>query len=265
MSNTQKTQPTKNTEPAEAPRGGEAQPIAVNVKNLIKSYGNNTVVKGISLRIRRGETFGILGSNGAGKSTTVEMIAGLRKPDSGSVELLGLDPIQDRAEVRQILGVQLQNAKLHDALKVRELVELYRTFYPNPRSAEETISMVQLADKADTRFSNLSGGQQQRLAVALALIGKPEIVILDELTTGLDPRARRRIWTALESMEDETMILVSHAMDEVERLCDRIAVLDQGRIIAEGTPEHVRSQAGATSLEEAFVKLTGRELDEEEQ
>lgn len=235
--------------------------LAVEATDLVKSYRQHVAVDGISLALQPGETMGILGTNGAGKTTTVEMIAGLRTPTSGSVGIFGLDPVKDRARVRQILGVQLQGANLHPALTVLELINLYRSFYPDPLPAEEAMDMVELTAKKDTRFENLSGGQMQRVSVAVALIGRPRIVILDELTTGLDPRARRRIWKTIESLERQTVILVSHAMDEVERLCDRVMLIDAGRTIAQGTPEELVAQSGASSLEEAFVALTGREID----
>lgn len=231
---------------------------AVEAVGLVKQYGDTVAVDGISLAIHPGETFGILGTNGAGKTTTVEMIAGLRTPSEGSVRVYGLDPFKDTAKLRQILGVQLQGANLHNALTVRELISLYASFYPAPVSVAEAMDMVELTVKADTRFENLSGGQAQRLSVALALVGRPQAVILDELTTGLDPRARRRIWSMVESLESQTVILVSHAMDEVEKLCDRVALIDAGRIIAQGTTEQLAAQAGVATLEEAFVALTGR-------
>lgn len=240
-------------------------PLAVEAQQLVKRYKNKTAVDGINLRVPAGETFGVLGSNGAGKTTTMEMIAGLRKPTEGSVRILGLDPFTDRAEVRQVLGVQLQHANLHDALTARELVDLYRSFYPNPLDAHRALAMVELHEKAKTRFSNLSGGQMQRLSIALALVGQPQVVILDELTTGLDPMARRRVWSTIEALEDQTVILVSHAMDEVERLCDRVALVDAGRIIAQGTPDDLKAQASAVTLEDAFVRLTGRAILNEEE
>lgn len=244
----------------------ETTPLAIDAQHLVKRYKKNTAVDDISLQVPVGETFGILGSNGAGKTTTVEMIAGLRKPTTGHVQILGLDPFTDQAKVRQVLGVQLQEANLHDALTVRELVDLYRSFYPNPLDPDRALTMVELQEKAKTRFSNLSGGQQQRLSIALALIGQPQVVILDELTTGLDPKARRRVWSTIESLAEQTVILISHAMDEVERLCDRVALIDAGRIIAEGTPEDLKAQAGVATVEDAFVALTGKELhyDQEE-
>ncbi len=234
---------------------------AILVENIRKRYKDTLAVADVSLRVDPGDVLGILGVNGAGKSTTVEIIAGLRSCDSGTVRVLGLDPRRDRKAVRRVLGVQLQEAQLHDALTVSELVEMYRSFYADPRTADEVIEMVELGGKRDTRFESLSGGQQQRLSIALALIGRPKVVILDELTTGLDPRARRRIWGAIESLTEETVILVSHAMDEVERLCDRVVLLDAGRIVAEGTPAEVTARAGTSTLEEAFVVITGHDLD----
>ena len=234
---------------------------AVLVENIRKRYKDTVAVDDVSFRVDPGEVLGVLGVNGAGKSTTVELVAGLRAPDSGTVRVLGLDPRKDRKAVRQLLGVQLQEAQLHDALTVSELVDMYRSFYTDPRSADEVIEMVELGGKRDTRFESLSGGQQQRLSIALALVGRPRVVILDELTTGLDPRARRRIWAAIEALTEESVILVSHAMDEVERLCDRVVLLDAGRIAAEGTPAEVMARAGTTTLEEAFVAITGHDLD----
>ena len=237
---------------------------AVRVEQVRKRYRSTQAVDGISLRVAPGETVGILGPNGAGKTTLVEMIAGLRRPDTGTVEVLGLHPTRDRARLRQVLGVQLQDAYLHHALTARELVELYRTFYPHPRSTQETLDLVELGSKQDTQFEKLSGGQKQRLSVALALVGRPRVLILDEITTGLDPRARRRVWAAIEALRADgvTILIVSHAMDEVERLCDRVLLLQEGQVLAEGTPEQVREQAGASSLEDAFVTLTGTTIDD---
>lgn len=236
---------------------------AILAEGLAKKYKGTTAVATVNLRIEEGEAFGVLGANGAGKTTTVEMIAGLRSPDSGRVRVLGMDPRRERGGVRQILGVQLQQAYLHGALRVSELLDLYRSFYPNPRSSEELLEMVGLADQQRTRFEKLSGGQQQRLSIALALAGRPRVVILDELTTGLDPKARRRMWATIEELKRDgvTLLLVSHAMEEVERLCDRVALMDAGRVIAEGTPAELVTRAGTTSLDDAFVALTGKELE----
>lgn len=239
---------------------------AIHAENLHKRYGDKVAVDDVSLRVEPGEVFGILGTNGAGKTTTVEMIAGLRRPDGGRVTLLGLDPRRDRALVRQVLGVQLQQAYLHGALTVAELIGLYRSFYPHPRPGEELLELVGLEDKRGVRFEKLSGGQQQRLSIALALTGRPRVLILDELTTGLDPRARRQMWVTIEALRDEgvTIVLVSHAMEEVERLCDRVALLDAGRVLAIEPPSGLVALAGAQNLDDAFVALTGKQLEESE-
>ena len=238
----------------------------VEVENLTKRYKNKVAVDGISLNVFRGETLGILGANGAGKTTTVEMIAGLRRPDGGRLSVMGLDPTRDRARLRQVLGVQLQEGYLHGSLTVSELLTLYRSFYPAPRPHDELLRLVELQDKADVRFEKLSGGQRQRVSVALAMIGRPRVLILDELTTGLDPAARRRMWRTIEQLRDEgvTILLVSHAMDEVEKLCDRVVLLEAGRVLTIGTPTEVVTEAGAATLEDAFVALTGQELHEME-
>ncbi|SCL69602.1 ABC transporter ATP-binding protein [Micromonospora peucetia] len=237
---------------------------AIEVENLHKRYGDVVAVDDVSLTVAPGEVLGVLGVNGAGKTTMIELIAGLRVPDRGRVRVLGRDPRRDRAAVRQLLGVQLQQAELHAALTVGELLGLYRSFYPDPRPADELLDLVELRAQRRTRFEKLSGGQQQRLSIALALVGRPQVVILDELTTGLDPRARRRMWAGVEGLRDETVLLVSHAMDEVQRLCDRVVLLDAGRVVALDTPAGLVARAGAANLEEAFVRLTGKELVTEE-
>jgi ABC-2 type transport system ATP-binding protein len=236
---------------------------AIHAEHLHKRYGHKVAVDDVSLRVEPGEVLGVLGTNGAGKTTTVEMIAGIRKPDRGRVSLLGMDPQRDRAKVRQVLGVQLQEATLHSALTVAELIGLYRTFYPDPRPAGELLELVGLDEQRAVRFEKLSGGQQQRLSIALALAGRPRVVILDELTTGLDPRARRRMWTTIEHLRTEgvTILLVSHTMEEVERLCDQVALIDDGRVIAVDTPGGMVARAGAENLDDAFVALTGKELE----
>ncbi|MBB5133745.1 ABC-2 type transport system ATP-binding protein [Thermocatellispora tengchongensis] len=242
----------------------EDESAAVVARNLGKRYGGTVAVDDVSLRVETGEILGILGANGAGKTTTVEMIAGLRRPDRGHVRVLGLDPRRERAKVRQVLGIQLQQASLHHALTVRELIEMFAAFYPDPRPAGELLEFVGLTSQRATRFEKLSGGQQQRLSIALALIGRPRVAILDELTTGLDPRARRQVWAMIERLRDEevTVILVSHAMEEVERLCHRVALLDGGRLTALDTPAGLVARAGAGNLDEAFVALSGKEPEE---
>lgn len=236
---------------------------AVEVEHIAKKYGSTVAVDDVSMSVQHGETVGILGVNGAGKSTTVEMIAGLRSPDGGHVRVLGLDPRRDRAALRQVLGVQLQDAELQSALTVTELIGLYRSFYPDPLSTQELLDLVDLGHQRDTRFERLSGGQQQRLSVALALAGRPRVVILDELTTGLDPAARRRMWRTLEHLREDgvTIILVSHTMEEVEQLCDRIVLLEAGRVLTTASPAEVVAGAGTSTLDEAFVQLTGHDLE----
>ncbi|MBQ1024952.1 ABC transporter ATP-binding protein [Micromonospora sp. C95] len=238
---------------------------AVLAEQLAKSYRGTRAVVEVSLRVEVGEAVGVVGANGAGKTTTVEMIAGLRVPEQGRVRVLGLDPRRDRARLRQVLGVQLQQAHLHHALRVGELVDLYRSFYPDPRPTAELLDLVELTEQRRTSFDKLSGGQQQRLSIALAITGRPRVVILDELTTGLDPTARRRMWGTVERLRSEgvSVLLVSHTMEEVERLCDRVAVLDAGRVVALDTPANLVTRAGTSTLDEAFVALTGRQVTEE--
>lgn len=237
---------------------------AILAEGLVKRYRTKLAVNDVSLRVEAGETLGVLGANGAGKTTTVEMIAGLRRPDGGRVRVLGLDPRHDRMRARQVLGVQLQQAYLHGALRVSELLELYRSFYQHPRSADELLEMVALEEQRGIRFEKLSGGQQQRVSIALALAGRPRVLILDELTTGLDPKSRRRIWATIERLKADgvTIVLVSHAMEEVERLCDRVVLLDAGRVIADEAPAALVRLSGAETLDDAFVALTGKELED---
>ncbi|HWV79586.1 MAG TPA: ABC transporter ATP-binding protein, partial [Isoptericola sp.] len=200
----------------------------------------------VSLSVGPGEVAGVLGRNGAGKSTTVELLAGTRAPDAGRVRVLGLDPRADRGRVRGVLGVQLQGASLHGALTVRELVRLYRSFYPRGLAPDRLIERVGLGPSRDVRFEKLSGGQQQRVSVALALVGAPRAVVLDELTTGLDPQARRSMWSLVEDLRADgvTVLLVSHLMEEVERLCDHLTILDAGRVVARGTAAELVDRAG---------------------
>jgi ABC-2 type transport system ATP-binding protein len=209
---------------------------AIEIKNLRKRYGYTTAVDDVSFTVREGEIFGVLGPNGAGKTTTVECISGLRIPDAGTVRVLGRDP-GDR-ELRQLVGVQLQDSALPDRLRVREALELYRSFYRDPEDPESLIEMLGLEKVRDSPFAKLSGGEKQRLSIALALIGRPRIAILDELTTGLDPAARRATWELIEQVRDRgvTILLVTHFMEEAERLCDRVAVIDRGRVAAVDTP-----------------------------
>lgn len=218
----------------------------IEVAGLRKRYRDHLAVDDVSFSVARGEIFGVLGRNGAGKTTTVECVAGLRTPDEGTTRVLGLDPRRDRTELRRRLGVQLQASELPDKMKVREALELYASFYDDPADWRALLDTWDLAEKRETRYGKLSGGQKQRLSIALALIGNPEIAVLDELTTGLDPQARRDTWALIERIRDGgvTVVLVTHFMDEAERLCDRVAVIDRGRVAALDTPAHLVDRAG---------------------
>ncbi|MDX3524517.1 ABC transporter ATP-binding protein [Streptomyces scabiei] len=223
----------------------------IEVTGLRKAYGGRNVVDGVSFSVAEGEIFGILGPNGAGKTTTVECVEGLRVPDAGRVRIAGLDPVAEHEAARRVLGAQLQESELQAKLTVREALELYASFYPDPADWRPLAERLGLTARLGTRFAKLSGGQKQRLFIALALIGNPRIVVLDELTTGLDPRARRDTWELIEDIRagGMTVLLVTHFMEEAQRLCDRIAVIDQGRIAALDTPAGlVRRSAGATVI-----------------
>ncbi|MFG3207433.1 ATP-binding cassette domain-containing protein [Streptomyces sp. NPDC048192] len=226
-------------------------PSVIEVTDLRKSYGGRAVVDGVSFAVEEGEIFGILGPNGAGKTTTVECVEGLRVPDAGRVRVAGLDPVADHDEVAGILGAQLQQSELQPKLTVREALELYASFYPDAADWRPLAERLGLAEKLGTRFARLSGGQRQRLFIALALVGRPRVVVLDELTTGLDPRARRDTWQLIEDVRASgvTVLLVTHFMEEAQRLCDRIAVIDRGRVAALDTPAGlIRRSAGATVI-----------------
>ncbi|SDZ29384.1 ABC-2 type transport system ATP-binding protein [Asanoa ishikariensis] len=241
----------------------------IEVQELHKRYGDKVAVDDVSFRVEEGEIFGILGSNGAGKTTTVECVEGLRRADRGTIRVFGLDPVRDRAELTQRLGVQLQGAHLPEKLRVGEALELYRSFYRRPADPATLMAALGLDGIRQTRFGKLSGGQQQRLSIALALIGNPRVAVLDELTTGLDPRARRETWRLIEDVRagGVTILLVTHFMDEAERLCDRVAVIDAGRVVALDTPAALTKRAAAdlgaprATLEDAFVALTGENAD----
>jgi ABC-2 type transport system ATP-binding protein len=216
----------------------------IRVEGLRKSYGPTVAVDGVSFSVGRGEIFGVVGPNGAGKTTTVECLAGLRNPDAGTVEVLGMDPQRDGRRLRERVGVQLQEAALPDDIKVWEALDLYASFYERPADWKPLLKHWGLEEKRDARFENLSGGQKQRLFIALALVGEPELVVLDELTTGLDPQARRMTWDLVREVRDRgtTVVLVTHFMDEAERLCDRVAIIDGGRVVALDSPEALVSE-----------------------
>ncbi len=223
---------------------------AVSVQHLVKKYGHLLAVNDVSLSIHEGEIFGIIGPNGAGKTTTVECISGLRAPDSGSISVYGLSPLKDRNKIREFVGVQLQESALPPRIKVGEVVRLFASFYPDPLEPDELLESLGIKQIANSVFKNLSGGQKQRVSVALALVGNPRLAILDELTTGLDPEARREIWSLIERMRDRgvTVILVTHFMDEAERLCDRLALINHGTVVTLDTPEAIAAQAGGSRV-----------------
>ena len=218
----------------------------VAVEHLKVRYGDTVAVDDVSLSINHGEIFGILGPNGAGKTTTVECIGGLRKPDAGEISVLGLDVHADAKQLHERVGIQLQTSELPDKICVHEALDLFASFYPDPVPPEELLQLLGLQEKRDTRYVNLSGGQRQRLSIALALVGRPELAILDELTTGLDPQSRRETWKLIEGIRDQglTVILVTHFMEEAEYLCDRVALLHRGRIRAIDTPANLGAGLG---------------------
>jgi len=234
-------------------------PLPVCVRALRKAYSDVVAVDGVDLEVQAGECFGLLGPNGAGKTTTIEICEGLLAPDAGTVELLGLRWETGAKELRQRLGVQLQETQLSEKLTVEETLRLFRSFYRSGPAVAEVITMVQLEEKRKSRVGGLSGGQKQRLALACALVGDPDVLFLDEPTTGLDPQARRQLWELIERFKKEgrTIILTTHYMDEAERLCDRVAVMDHGKIIALGTPRELIASIGAEHMV-AFAVDIGR-------
>jgi ABC-2 type transport system ATP-binding protein len=226
---------------------------AIEVRDLKKYYGDTHAVDGVSFTVGQGEIFGMLGPNGAGKSTTTEILEGLRPPDSGSVRVLDLDVTREPQRIKERIGVQLQTTALYPRLTVREVLDLFLTFYRGAtRSADELIDLMNLGEKVNTQSKDLSGGQRQRLSVALALVNKPEILFLDEPTTGLDPQARRSLWEVIRSVNrgGTTVFLTTHYMDEAEVLCRRVAVVDRGRIIALDSPQElIRQSFRETAIE----------------
>lgn len=219
----------------------------VKVEELRKTYGKTVAVDDISFEVYEGEIFGMVGPNGAGKTTTIECIEGLRQPDKGNIAVLGLNPKRDEPVLRERIGVQLQTSALQDRIKVWEALDLYASFYPKSIDWETLLERLGLADKRNDYFDKLSGGQKQRVFVALALVNDPEVVFLDELTTGLDPRARHSIWDLIRDIQKsgKTVILTTHFMEEAERLCDRVAIVDHGRIVALDSPENLIQSLGA--------------------
>jgi ABC-2 type transport system ATP-binding protein len=219
----------------------------IEVSQLQKRYGEKVAVADVSFEVAEGEIFGVLGPNGAGKTTTVECIAGLRERDGGRISVLGLDPGREQGELRELLGMQLQESALPERLRVREALELYASFYRDPADWRELVETLGLESTLGQRYGKLSGGQKQRLSIALALIGGPRVAVLDELTTGLDPGARRDTWALIDRVRDGgvTVLLVTHFMEEAERLCDRVALIDAGRTVAVDTPAGLSARAGS--------------------
>jgi ABC-2 type transport system ATP-binding protein len=246
-------------------------PAAVRCRGLVKRYGDLVAVSGLDLEVRAGECFGLLGPNGAGKTTTVEVLEGLLAPDEGEVEILGCRWGRDDRALRNRLGIQLQDTRLNEKLTVEETVRLFRSFYRRGRPVDEVLRTVELESKRSSWVGKLSGGQRQRLAVACALVNHPEVLFLDEPTTGLDPQSRRQLWEVLRRFRDGggTIVLTTHYMDEAQALCDRVAIVDHGRVIALGAPGDLVQSLGAdqprltphhATLEDVFVALTGRHL-----
>src|SRR5215468_9047331 len=225
---------------------------AIRCRGLVKDYGTLRAVDGLDLEVRAGECFGLLGPNGAGKTTTVEILEGLLPPTSGDVELLGRNWKNDGHSLRQRLGISLQETNLADKLTVEETLRLFRSFYASGTEVDELLELVSLTDKRNAWYVKLSGGQKQRLAVACALVGDPEILFLDEPTTGLDPQSRRQLWGLIERFKSEgrTVLLTTHYMDEAQRLCDRVAIVDKGKVIALGTPRELIESLGGTDVVE---------------
>lgn len=249
---------------------------ALVVRELKKAYGNVQAVDGLDLEVMTGECFGLLGPNGAGKTTTIEICEGLLERDSGEVTVLGMHWESDAAALRQRLGIQLQDTQLSDKLTIGETLDLFRSFYKDGREIDDVIAMVGLEEKKRARLGTLSGGQKQRMAIACAMVGDPDLLFLDEPTTGLDPQSRRQLWTLIEEFRTtgRTIVLTTHYMDEAEKLCDRVAIVDHGHVIALGSPRELIDSIGATipappprassaTLEDVFVALTGRTLRDE--
>jgi len=250
---------------------------ALRVQGLRKAYDDVVAVDGLDLQVHTGECFGLLGPNGAGKTTTMEICEGLLPADSGSVEVLGRRWESDARDLRELLGIQLQDTQLSEKLTVDETLTLFQSFYRDARDVAEVIDQVELGEKRSSRVGGLSGGQKQRLAVACALVGNPQLLFLDEPTTGLDPQSRRQLWDLIAKFQAEgkTIVLTTHYMEEAERLCDRVAIVDHGHVIALGSPRDLMESLDpsqlpppeprktSATLEDVFVSLTGRTLRDE--
>jgi len=250
--------------------------IIISVKDLKKNYGNFSAVKGISFDVLEGEIFGLLGPNGAGKSTTLEIIETLRDKTSGKVILDNIDLDSDPDKIKKIIGVQLQTSGFYPGLNLTELIKLFGGLYNQPVNVGELLELVNLKDKAKSKYKELSGGQKQRFSIATTLINQPKIIFLDEPTTGLDPQARRNLWGLIKDIRNKgtTVIITTHYMDEAEQLCDRVAIMDEGKIIALDTPDKLIDELVATgferpkvtksaNLEDVFIHLTGKDFRED--
>jgi ABC-2 type transport system ATP-binding protein len=246
--------------------------LAVKCEGLQKRYGKVVAVAGLSLHVRRGECFGLLGPNGAGKTTTIEILEGLLAPDAGDIEVLGLRWATDDQRLRERLGIHLQDTQLNDKLTVEEMLRLFRSFYRRGRTVVDLLQMVELEGKRASRVGAMSGGQKQRLSMACALAGDPDLLFLDEPTTGLDPQSRRQLWDVLGRYRAAggTIVLTTHYMDEAQTLCDRVAIVDQGKLIALDTPQALIASLGAPkvvvhqgTLEDVFMTMTGHQLRDE--
>lgn len=251
------------------------QQTIISVRNLVKKYGTYEAVKGISFDVMEGEIFGLLGPNGAGKSSTLEIIETLREKTSGEVIVAGMDLDKEPANIKKVIGVQLQTSGFYPSLTLTELINLFGGLYNQPVQPLELLKLVNLADKAKSKFKQLSGGQKQRFSIATTLINKPKVIFLDEPTTGLDPQARRSLWELIKNIRQQgaTVIITTHYMDEAEQLCDRIAIIDEGRIIEIGTPDAMiddlvakgferPKQVKSANLEDVFIHLTGKAIRE---
>ncbi len=236
--------------PTEPPISHSAGDLAVSATGLVKRYADVTAVDGIDLQVRRGTCVGVLGPNGAGKTTTIEMLEGLKKPDAGEITVLGRTWDQDPRGIQERIGVQLQEAEFQDKLRVFEVLRLFRSFFTDGADLEEVLEIIGLAEKRKSFVKNLSGGQRQRLSVGCALLNNPEILFLDEPTTGLDPQARRRVWEVIEAFKANggTILLTTHYMEEAERLADNLIIFDRGKVIAQGSPASLKADLGADSV-----------------
>ena len=232
----------------------------IEVSNLEKKYGDINAVNGVSFSVEQGEVFGILGPNGAGKTTTVEMIEGLRKPNAGSIKVCNIDALKEPQRIKELIGVQLQATSLYDNIRVKEALDLFGSYYQKSLPSEQIMEEVSLTEKKHSQVSKLSGGQKQRLSVGLALVNDPEVIFLDEPTTGLDPQARHNIWSIVENLRErgKTVVMTTHYMEEAEQLCHRLAIIDRGKIIAMDTPDNLINKADLSTLIEFS---TSKELD----